>query len=382
MSTPQSTSWIEIGAGALAHNIRTFRGLVGSERELSVVVKSNAYGHGLLEVARIAYEAGADWLDVFNIDEAFALRDAGVALPILVFGPTPAAALPRAAREGVRVTAADPTAAAAMTTAGADGLLVHVKLETGTHRQGFLPERFDAVEALAAAPGLTVEGAYTHFADIEDTTDHSFAMRQLDTFAAAVQQLEDRGVRPSMLHTACTAAALLFPSTFFDLVRVGIGTYGLWPSKETFVSVKQEGREPVDLRPAMTWKTRLSEIKQVPAGVTVGYGRTFKTTRATRLAVLPVGYANGYDRHLSNQAHVLIRGARAKVCGRVMMNMIVVDVTDIDGAAVGDEAVLLGAQGDERVSAETIAGWLDTINYEVVTRADPWAPRVVVAAER
>jgi len=380
MSGPSANSWIEVGAAALSHNVRTFRGIVGTERELGVVVKANAYGHGLVDVAGVAVQAGADWLDVFGVDEAFALRDAGISVPILVFGPTPAAALGRAAAEGIRVTVADPTAAAAVARSGVTDLRVHLKLETGTHRQGFQPQRFDGIDALATARGVTIEGAYTHFADIEDTTDHTFAMQQLDTFTARVNELEQRGVRPAMLHTACTAAALLFPSTFFDLVRVGIGAYGLWPSKETFVSVQQEGREPVRLQPVMTWKTRLCEVKDVDAGVTVGYGRTAKTTRPSRLAVVPVGYANGYGRQLSNQAHVLVRGQRAKVFGRVMMNMIVVDVTDIAGATVGEEVVLLGAQGDERITAETMAGWLDTINYEVVTRADPAAPRVVIPA--
>jgi alanine racemase len=163
------------------------------------------------------------------------------------------------------------------------------------------------------------------------------------------------------------------------MLRVGIGAYGLWPSKETRVSVSGRPGGAVVLEPAMTWKARISEVKDVPAGVTVGYGRTFKTARPTRLGVLPVGYANGYDRGLSNRAHVLVRGRQAKVAGRVMMNMTVVDLTDVPGAARGDEAVLLGRSGDEAVTAEALAGWLDTINYEVVTRAEPHGPRVLVA---
>ena len=381
MTRAEPHSWIEISRAALTHNIQTFRGLLGPERRLMVVVKANAYGHGLLEVAPLALAAGANWLAVFSIDEAFALRRAEIDAPILVFGPTPADALEAAAEEGIRITIANPNALETLLSADTQPLRVHLKLETGTHRQGFAADDLAALEELNRAAGagrVIIEGAYTHFADIEDTTDHSFAREQLDTFRSRIDELAARDIAPPVLHTACSAAALLFENTYFDMARVGISAYGMWPSRETLVSVKQSGREPVNLRPVMSWKTRIAEIKTAPVGATVGYGRTFKATRPTRLAILPVGYANGYDRHLSGRAFVLIRGQRAALCGRVMMNMIVADVTDVAGAEVGDEVVLLGRQGDEEVSAETMAGWLDTINYEVVTRAEPGGARRVV----
>ncbi len=372
----QALSWLEIDTAALAHNVTVFRRLVGSTRKLMVVVKANAYGHGMELCARAALGAGADWLAVFNLDEALALRRAGLIAPLLVFGPTPAARLAEAAAARVDLTVANPEAAAAVVAADVPGLRVHLKLETGTHRQGFLAGQLAPVAALAAHSEIV--GAYSHFADIEDTTDHTFAKEQLAAFAARLAELAALGVTPPLPHVACTAAALLFPDTYFQMVRVGIGLYGLWPSRETLVSVREHGRGEVALRPAMTWKTRVSELKRVPAGVTVGYGRTCKTTRPSLLAVLPVGYANGYDRGLSNTAHVLVRGQRAKLCGRVMMNMSVADVTAVGGVAIGDEVVLLGAQGEERIGAETLAAWCGTINYEIVTRAEPHGPRLAV----
>jgi alanine racemase len=370
-------SWIEIDRDALAHNVAVFRDLAG-DRTLMVVVKANAYGHGMLETARLAIDAGSDWLATFEVRAAFALRDAGVVAPILVLGPTPSGALERAARESIRITVGSPEALDAVLAVQPDGLRVHLKLETGTNRQGFDAEGLGRVRELLSARGVTIEGAYTHFADIEDTTDHTYAMGQLARFEERVERLRRLGVRPSLLHTSCSAASLLFPQTLFDLVRVGISAYGLWPSKETLVSVKQSGREPVELRPVMTWKTRIAQIKTLESGESVGYGRTHKTTRRTRLAVLPVGYANGYDRGLSDTASALVRGCRARVCGRVMMNMTALDVTDVRGAAGGDEVVLLGAQGDERITAEELASLQGTINYEVVTRAEPGGLRRVV----
>ncbi len=371
-------SWVEIRAAALQHNLTLFRRLAGPDRQVMLVVKANAYGHGLTAVAGMAAEGGTDWLAVFTIAEAVALREAGHTLPVLVLGPTPPEAFGWAAREQVRLTLASPEAVDLIVAARPAGLRLHVKLETGTNRQGLVQDDLPSLRALQDLPEVTVEGAYTHFADIEDTTDHTYARQQLACFQERVAALEADGVAPQILHASCSAATLLFPETYFDLVRVGVSAYGLWPSKETLVSARQTGREAGQLEPVMTWKTRIAQIKTLPAGHTVGYGRTFKTTRPTCLAILPVGYANGYDRRLSNTAHVLVRGQRARLAGRVMMNMIAVDVTDIASAVAGDEVVLLGTQGDEQISAGELADWIGTIHYEVVTRAEPGAPRRIV----
>lgn len=379
MDASLANTWIEISAGAVANNVAAFRGIAGPDRALMAVVKSDAYGHGMREVAGIALGAGADWLGVFSALEGLALREAGIDAPILVFGPVPEAALDRALAAGLRLTAASPIAAAAIAARpGAKGARVHVKVETGTNRQGMLAGELPGAVRLLEAAGAVVEGAYTHFADIEDTTEHAYAAKQKARFLEVLDGLRAAGVEIPMPHTACSAAAILFPETHHALVRAGIGVYGLWPSKETRVSANALGRNRLGLRPAMTWKTRIAQIKCVVAGDYVGYGRTFRATRSTLLAVLPVGYGDGYDRSLSNAARTIVRGVRAPVVGRVCMNMMMIDVSDVPGAAEGDEVVLLGSQGDESVTAEDLARLAGTINYEIVTRAAPGAPRIVV----
>lgn len=378
MGITEHGSWIELDGRALAHNINVFRTLAGPQHALMMVVKSNAYGHGMVPIARLAAEHGADWLGVFSIFEALALREAGIALPILVFGPTPPSFYAKAAELGIRPTIGAAEALPALESAGVRGLKIHLKLETGTNRQGFYERELDAIARIAAIPGIEIEGAYTHYADIEDTTDHRYASEQLARFNHWLALLSGIGVEPPIRHTACSAAALLFPDTRHSLMRVGIGAYGLWPSKETRLSAGQLGLSDITLLPVMSWKTRIVQVKELAVGQYVSYGRNFRTTRPTRLAVLPIGYANGYDRRLSNTAYMLIDGKRASLLGRICMNMCMADVTDIPAAQAGDEVVLLGRQGEETLSAETLANWIGTINYEVVTRAEPIGPRFVV----
>jgi alanine racemase len=371
-----ANNWIELSRSALLHNATTFRRLIGRDIALMAVVKANAYGHGMLPVAKTVVESCVDWLGVFTTVEGIALREAGINVPILVLGATLREQIDGAVEAGLRLSI--------MSTSGVRDLLdhpscarvpVHIKLETGTNRQGLLSRELPETIALLRNAGVAIEGAYTHFADIEDTTDHTFAAGQIDRFGALLEQLD---VTIPIPHTACTAATILFPNTHFSMVRVGIGLFGLWPSKETQVSATSLKRNGLDLTPVMTWKTRIAQIKDVPAGDYVGYGRTFRATRHSRIAVLPVGYADGYDRNLSSGAHTLLRGTRAPVVGRICMNLTMVDVTDVAQARAGDEVILLGAQGDESVSAEDLARLADTINYEIVTRAAPGSPRILV----
>jgi alanine racemase len=256
---------------------------------------------------------------------------------------------------------------------------LHVKVETGTNRQGVLKEHLvDFVWAAKQFPRLQVEGLSTHYANIEDVTEHHYAEYQLRNFDEACRLLEAHGLDVPVKHTACTAATILFPQTLFSMVRVGIGLYGLWPSKETKISALQAGIALNELEPVLNWKTKIAQIKTVKSGETIGYGCTDVATQDTRLAVLPVGYYDGYDRKLSSIGYVLIRGRRAPVMGRVCMNMIMVDVTNIPEANLEDEVVLLGKQGNDSISAETLAGKIGTINYEVVARINPLIPRVIV----
>ena len=222
-------------------------------------------------------------------------------------------------------------------------------------------------------------GVATHFANIEDTTDHGYAFAQLALFRAAVAGVESAVGRLPWVHAACSAAALLFREADFTAARVGISLYGHWPSKETYLSwLQAHGRDGVKLAPALAWRARLGQVKEVAAGAPVGYGLTFRPTRPTLLGVLPVGYAEGYPRALSNRGRVLVRGRSAPVVGRVCMNITLVDVTDVPGVREGDVATLIGSDGDERVSAEELAELAGTINYEILARLSPELPRVLL----
>ncbi len=380
--TQTQLQWVEIDRSALKHNIFQFRSLIGKSRNMTVVVKSNAYGHGLLDVSCLALEFGADWLGVNSLEEARAIRERGIDSPIILLGYVPLADLEEAVKYELRLTVYNPETIKELGKIASilkKNVLLHIKTETGVHRQGIKGNDLLAFfDSIGDYPYLKIEGLSMHFANIEDTTDHSFAQQQLEKFIEYVDLLEQNGIHIPVKHVACSAAAILFPETYFDMVRVGIGVYGLWPSKETYLSCLKEQREPVNIKPVLTWKTRVVQIKDVPEGAFIGYGCTYKTTRPTKLAVLPVGYYDGYDRHLSNASYVLIGGKRAPLRGRVAMNFITVDVTDIPGVQLEDEVVLIGQQGDERLSAEYLASLCGTINYEIVTRINPKIPRIVV----
>ncbi|MBN2264764.1 MAG: alanine racemase [Candidatus Aminicenantes bacterium] len=377
-----SVQRIEISRSALAHNIREFRRLIGPRRKLVAVVKANAYGHGMLEVAGIAVAEGAGWLGVNSVDEGAALRRAGVRVPIIVLGYAPLGSLEEAVGRDLRLTVYNRETIARLGKLAAGlrkTVRVHVKIETGTWRQGVAPRDLAGfVRDIRRRPGLVVEGLSSHFANSEDTTSHAYPRRQLEVYRSACRDLESGGPRVPYKHMSCTASTILFPEPGFNLARVGIGLYGLWPSKETYLSCLLDKREPLALEPVLAWKARIAQVKKAPAGADIGYGCTYRTTRPTVLAVVPVGYFDGYDRGLSNTAHVLVKGRRAPVRGRVAMDFIVVDVTDIPGLRLEDEVTLIGTDGRERVSADDLASLTGTIGYEILARINPLIPRVVV----
>lgn len=378
-------NWVEIDAAALRWNVAEFRRRLGPGVKLGAVVKSNAYGHGMLEAARILAAAGADWLCVNGAEEGVGLREAGFEQPILVMGYVALDELDTVVQHALcpvvyNVETVERLARRAA--AARRRVPLHLKLETGTHRQGIRePDLLDLAERVRRAEWLELQGVYTHFANIEDSTDHRFAESQIATFERMTRSLAAAGFEMPLRHAACSAATLLFTRTHLDLARIGISTYGIWPSKETYVSCLERGKPTLDLRPVLTWKSRIAQVKDVPEGSYIGYGCTYRTTRPSRIAVLPVGYHEGYARALSGRAHALVRGRRAPLRGRICMNMCMVDVSDVDGASVEDEVVLLGRQGDERLTAEQLADWCGTIAYEIVTRIHPALPRRVVEGE-
>ena len=216
--------------------------------------------------------------------------------------------------------------------------------------------------------GLIIEGLTTHFADVEDTTDHSFAEGQIEGLAIAVSNAREQGIEVPMVHAANSAATLMWPETHSGLVRVGIAAYGLWPSKETYAAALQRSREVAQLSPVLSWKARIAQIKEVPEGGYIGYGRTFRATHSMRIGIVPLGYYEGYDRRLSNLGHVLVEGVRAPVRGRVCMNMFMIDLTHVESVHLGQIVTLMGQDGEETVSAEMWGDWLGSIHYEAISR--------------
>lgn len=373
-----SVSHLEVSKRALLQNIQTFRAVISKKTKLLAVVKANAYGHELGLVSK-TIENGVDWFGVDNLDEARFLRKHGSRKPILVLGFVPTDRLDEAINLGVSLVVYRTDVLKKMAEVARKAgkkARVHLKVETGTNRQGVAASELPLfAKGFRKHKELLLEGVYTHFANIEDTTDSSFAMEQLKKFNEVLGILKKHGPAPRLVHTAATAAVILYPPTHFDMVRVGIGLYGLWPS----TSVRRMVSRKVKLAPVLSWKTEVVQVKDVLKGESVGYGRTWVARSRSRIAVLPVGYSDGYDRRLSNRGRVLTRGKFAPVVGRIAMNMMTVDVTDIPKVGEGDEVILLGKQGKNEVTAEDLADLLGTINYEVVSRLNPNIPRRLIS---
>lgn len=370
-------TWVEINKKALQNNIQQFQKLIGDKVKLMSVVKANAYGHGLTRVAKIAIGSEVDWLGVDSVDEAIKIRKAEIDAPILILGYTPLLRLKDVVKYDLRQVVYNKETIEEFAKYNKQ-VKIHLKVETGTSRQGLEKEELlELAKFIKKHSQLEIEGAYTHYANIEDTTDHSYAQQQLQRFKQAVELLEKNGIKIPIKHTACSAAVILFSETYFDMVRLGISMYGLWPSKETLVSAQEKGRK-INLESALTWKTKVAQVKKIKAGVPISYGLTEKVSFDSKIAVLPVGYWDGYDRKLSGVANVLIRGKRCKVLGRICMNMIMVDISHILDIKLEDEVVLLGKQGQEEITTDELTQKIGTINYELVTRINPLIPRIVV----
>ncbi len=359
------TAWKEIDLDALARNVRALKATVGDDVALMAVVKSDAYGHGAVQTARVALANGASYLAVANILEALELRDAGITAPILVLSYLPVSAARLAIAQNITATVYDVDQAQQYNRAArASGgkLRVHVKIDTGMGRLGLLhANALNAFRTLNSMRHLDIEGVYTHFATADE--DAQFAQHQLGNFKQLVRLLRAGGFEIRYYHAANSPATLLDPEMHFNLVRTGIAMYGLEASRLV--------KMPAGIQPVMSWKTTVLQVKQLPAGHAVGYGRTYITRSAETIAVLPVGYADGLRRSPYTWKEVLIRGQRAPVIGRVSMEKCTVNVSHIADVSAGDEVVLLGRQGYDRITAEEVALWLGTINYEVTTTIQP-----------
>ena len=361
--------WAEISLGALRHNIRKIQAKITGGAKFCAVVKANAYGHGAIAVAHQAVALGADYLAVAVVEEAAFLRQAGITAPILLLGPATRA-------EADDIVALDVTAAVFTREGGAalsraalrqhKTVKVHLAVDTGMGRIGVHPK--DAAETakkIAALPNVELEGVFSHFA-LADIPDKTFTRNQVKLFQEACNAIEAVGIHIPIKHIAESAAILEIPAVHFDMVRAGIIQYGLWPSDEV--------TRPIELRQCMKFCARIVYVKTIQPGESVGYGRKFIAERETRIATLPVGYADGYIRAYAGGS-VEVCGKRAPIAGRVCMDQFMIDITDIPEAQMGDVCTLFGS---ETLPTDEVAGWANTINYEVVCLVSERVPRVYV----
>jgi alanine racemase len=366
---PTHRAWVEVDLETIRLNVLAIRRLLTPRTHLMSVVKANGYGHGIDAVARAALSAGASRLAVATVEEGIHLRSHGLEAPILVFGP----AISKEEVEAVVVHRLEPTVssleqARRFSEAGLGQTRIHVKVDTGMSRLG---APWDGARALLHALGesrdLIVAGLYSHLATA-DSPDLTLARHQVQRFRELVQKLERDGARPPLVHLANSAATLTMSDAHFDLVRIGLAQYGIYPAPHLCHSAT--------LHPALSVKARIVLVKTVPDGTGVSYGHTFRTGRPTRLATVAVGYADGVPRALSNRLDVLLRGRRVRQVGTITMDQCLIDVTDVPGAAEGDIVTLLGQDGSESIGATEWAERSDTIPYEILTSFSPRLPRL------
>lgn len=364
-------TWAEVDLKAIEHNFKQVQRRLGKGMKIMSVVKANAYGHGTVEVSAVLEKMGVDYLGVATTDEAMRLRDRGIEAPVLILGSVlPEEAKP-AVENNITLTLCNEELLHELKHLTKSGLKprVHIKVDTGMGRLGVWHEDApEFVKKVAKEGGITIEGIYTHFSSAG--RDDFFTQYQIEAFEKLVKEIEKHWIKIPLKHAANSIATVDFKRSHLNLVRPGLVIYGMYP-KHTFPKL-------INLKPAISFKTRVVFIKDMPAGRSVSYGRTYITQRHSKIATLPVGYADGYNRGLSNKADVLIRGHRAPVIGKVTMDQTMVDITNIKGVKIGDEVVLIGKQGREEIRPEKLARMAGTIAYELVCSISSRVPRQYV----
>ena len=359
-------TYAEISLNAVKHNIAEIRKLLAAGIKFMAVVKANAYGHGAVAVSRAAVEAGADYLAVANLKEALEIREAGLVSPILILTESPTSVMDEIIQYDLVQTIYSFSEARALSDEAnkrKKTARVHVKVDTGMGRVGVLPSEAVAfIKKISSLPGLELEGVFTHFAKAEDPQDN-FTVGQFQKFQRVISKVRNIPIK----HSANSAGVLFHPETHLDMVRVGLMIYGLYPQGSS--------RRLINLKPALSFKSRITYLKRIPAGTPLSYGCTYATPSETTIATIPVGYADGFSRRLSNRGQVIIRGKRYPVVGRVTMDLTMVNVGDAK-IEVGDEVVLIGEQNGQIISADEVAGLEDTISYEVVCGIGKRVPRI------
>lgn len=360
-------TWAEIDLDRFANNVDVIARSLPEEARLVAVLKADGYGHGAIECAKRLTPDRVAMIAVSLLEEALELRRAGIALPVLVLGPLTSEQISMATENEITIGVIGPEELAVVCQVAATrDVTIQLKLDSGMGRMGVVKSELAAViEKIRAAARLRVDGIYTHFANADDPGD-SFTDVQIANFDRMIAILREQGIEAPIHHFANSAATLRGLVRPGDFARVGIALYG--PAQIEMTSGTIE--------PVLRWRTEIMRLKNLPAGHAIGYGTTFRTTRPSRIATIPVGYADGYERLLSNNADVLVRGQRAPVVGRVSMDLVTIDVTDVAGAAAGDEVILIGAQGDAIITADELAAKSQTISYEVFCRISARVPRV------
>ncbi len=367
-------TWIEVDSRAARKNYDTFRALIGKKVKLWAVVKSNAYGHGLFAFSKLAARFGIDGFCVDSLVEGIALRKDGIKKPILVLGHTLSSLYGEAVKNNITITISNPDALRELTRAR-NIPMFHIKIDTGMHRQGFyLEEVLRAIKMITAKAAVKAKlaGIYTHFSSAKDINYPTYTEMQFGKFTKAVKLFEGAGFKNLIKHAAATGGTLVNPKYHLDAVRVGIGLYGLWPSKELEIQLGDK----IKLQPVLSWRTIVSEVKNISAGDYVGYDMAERVIKNMKMAVLPIGYWNGFPRSLSSVGEVLIHGKRARVLGRVSMDLTVVG---LDAATrPGDVVTLIGRDGKDEIFVWDIAQKAGTNSYEFPTRLNPLMERIVV----
>lgn len=365
--------WAEVDLTALRENLAWIRHRVGPNVKIMTVVKADAYGHGLKPIAALLMQSGTDIFGVANLAEAHAIRSVGKGWPILMLGACLPEEVSQAVRDDVRPTIscqAEVKAFAAAARKLRRVVNLHVKVDTGMGRLGVpAAQAHDLIKQIARTPRLRTEGIYTHFCSVEDDPD--FSRRQAIQFRALLRDLEETGIGIPLIHANNSGGVLHEPDTMFNLVRPGLLVYGVLPPGQRLSTSSLRHK----IRPALCWKCRVGLVKEIPKGTCLSYGRTFVAPRRMRVATLTAGYGDGYLRAGSNRAQVLVGGRRCPVLGRITMDQMLVDVSPLRRVRAGDEAVLIGRQGSEHVSAEELAVWLDTVPWEVLTSITYRVPR-------
>jgi len=369
-------AWAEINLDNIAYNVQEIRRITNKNAEIMGVVKADAYGHGVMEVVQTLLDNGVARLAVAMHDEAIQLRMHGVDVPILILGYTDPVNVEEIIKNDITQTVFSLDLAKVLSDAAVKlgkNAKIHIKIDTGMTRIGFMPceSAIKEIVEISKLPGVIIEGLFTHFASA-DEIDGSYTYMQFEKFMSVCDELDNAGVHIPVKHVCNSAAIVKFPEMHLDLVRPGIMLYGLYPSDDI-------DKESIKLKPAMTLKANVIQVKEVRKGTCISYGRTFVTNRASKIATIPIGYADGYTRLLSNKGKVLINGQLAPIVGRICMDQCMVDVTDLEGEVkVGDEVVLFGKQGCKEIKVEDIASSIGTINYEVVSLIGRRIPRVYI----